>query len=276
VCTVGDGETEADMAHRMTDLKEVPMSTAKEKRKGDQTQILTQHPLRARRRPGPPGADAKPRPDQELEDAIRVLELIEQGVLPHDAPPALPVPVDAAGKPRRRLTAEDERALAERIQTWGDVDARNALVLANLGLVHLVANQMRRTGVRYEDLVQEGTLGLLRATETFEPDRNVRFSTYCVYWIRAKIQRYLQRLDRDDTPAIAGAEMETLAGGRRRRPRARSVSIDTPLDEDDDRSMGDVLTDNGEDPEDATLASSATPPSPRCSRASARRSATRA
>jgi len=253
VCTVGDGKTEADMAHRMTDLKEVPMSTAKEKRKGDQTQILTQHPLRARRRPGPPGADAKPRPDQELEDAIRVLELIEQGVLPHDAPPALPVPVDAAGKPRRRLTAEDERALAERIQTWGDVDARNALVLANLGLVHLVANQMRRTGVRYEDLVQEGTLGLLRATETFEPDRNVRFSTYCVYWIRAKIQRYLQRLDRDDTPAIAGAEMETLAGGRRRRPRARSVSIDTPLDEDDDRSMGDVLTDNGEDPEDATL-----------------------
>src|SRR5687768_10302467 len=143
--------------------------------------MLSQHPLRARRRPGPPGADAKPRPDQDLEDAIRVLELIESGVLPAQPPPALPVPVDAAGKPRRRLTAEDERALAERIQTWGDVDARNALVLANLGLVHLVANQMRRTGVRYEDLVQEGTLGLLRATETFEPDRNVRFSTYCVY-----------------------------------------------------------------------------------------------
>lgn len=219
----------------------------------DGTRILTQHPLRARRRPGPPGADAKPRPDQDLEDAIRVLELIDKGVLPANAPPELPVPVTAAGKPRRRLTAEDERALAERIQTWGDVDARNALVLANLGLVHLVANQMRRAGVRYEDLVQEGTLGLLRATETFEPDRNVRFSTYCVYWIRAKIQRYLQRLDRDDTPAIAGAEMETLAGGRRRRPRARSVSIDTPMDEDDDRSMGDVLADSSEDPEDHTL-----------------------
>jgi RNA polymerase sigma factor (sigma-70 family) len=182
-----------------------------------------------------------------------VLELIESGVLPADGPPQLPVPVDALGKPKRRLTAEDERLLGERIQTWGDVDARNALVLANLGLVHLVANQMRRPGVRYEDLVQEGTLGLLRATETFEPDRNVRFSTYCVYWIRAKIQRFLQRLDRDDTPAIAGAEMETLAGGRRRRPRARSVSIDTPMDEDDDRSMSDVLTDGSEDPEDATL-----------------------
>jgi DNA-directed RNA polymerase sigma subunit (sigma70/sigma32) len=74
-----------------------------------------------------------------------------------------------------------------------------------------------------------------------------------VYWIRAKIQRFLQRLDRDDTPAIAGAEMETLAGGRRRRPRARSLSIDTPMDDEDDRSVGDVLKDEGEDPEDATL-----------------------
>jgi RNA polymerase sigma factor (sigma-70 family) len=218
-----------------------------------ETNILSRHPLRVRRRPGPPGADAKLQPDQDLADAIHVLELIDDGVLPAGSPPSLPVPTDATGKPRRRLTAEEERALAERIQTWGDIDARNALVLANLGLVHLVANQMRRAAIRYEDLVQEGTVGLLRATETFEPDRNVRFSTYCVYWIRAKIQRFLQRLDRDDTPAIAGAEMETLAGGRRRRPRARSVSIDTPMETNDDRNMGDVLADQAEDPERATL-----------------------
>ena len=178
----------------------------------------SQHPLRARRRPGPPGAESAPAIENELEDAARILELVDQGVLPADGPPPLPIAVDAMGKPKKRLTAEDEQALAWRIQTWGDIDARNALVLANLGLVHLVANQMRRSGVRYEDMVQEGTLGLLRATETFEPDRGVRFSTYCVYWIRAKIQRLLQRLDRDDTPSIASAEMETLAGGRRRRP----------------------------------------------------------
>lgn len=217
---------------------------------------LSQHPLRARRRPGPPGADAPPAIETELEDAARVLELIESGVLPSEGPPALPVPVDASGKPRRRLTAEDEAALGYRIQTWGDIDARNALVLANLGLVHLVANQMRRSGVRYEDLVQEGTLGLLRATETFEPDRGVRFSTYCVYWIRAKIQRLLQRLDRDDTPSIAGAEMENLEGGRRRRPRARAVSLEAPLgsgSEGDERSVGDLVTDDGETPQDATL-----------------------
>jgi hypothetical protein len=138
---------------------------------------LAQHPMRARRRPGPPGAEARPQPEQDLEDASRVLELIENGTLPKDGPPALAIPCDANGKPRRRLTPEDEVELGYRIQTWGDLEARNALVLANLGLVHLVANQMRRNGIRYDDLVQEGTLGLLRATETFEPHRGIRFST---------------------------------------------------------------------------------------------------
>jgi len=216
---------------------------------------VSQHPLRARRRPGPPGADAAPAIESELEDAARILEMVEQGVLPSDGPPPLPVPVDATGRPRRRLTAEDECALAYRIQTWGDIDARNALVLANLGLVHLVANQMRRNGIRYEDIVQEGTLGLLRATETFEPDRGIRFSTYCVYWIRAKIQRLLQRVDRDENPSIAGAEMETLESGRRRRPRSRAVSLEAPVSsaDGDERSVGDLVKSEGDDPEDATL-----------------------
>ncbi len=210
------------------------------------------HPLRARRRPGPPGADAAPAIETELEDAARILELVEQGVLPADGPPPLPIPVDATGRPKRRLTAEDEQALAYRIQTWGDIDARNALVLANLGLVHLVANQMRRGGVRYEDLVQEGTLGLLRATETFEPNRGIRFSTYCVYWIRAKIQRLLQRTDKDDNPSIAGAEMETLDGGRRRRPRARAVSLDAPVSsaDGDERNVSDIISDDQDGPSD--------------------------
>jgi RNA polymerase sigma factor (sigma-70 family) len=210
--------------------------------------------LRAHRRPGPPGSDVMSQPEQDLEAASRVLELVDAGRLQMgEPPPPVRIPTDALGKPLRRLTAQDEYELGMRLQVWGDVDARNTLVLANLGLVHLVANQMRRQGLRYEDLVQEGTLGLLRATETFEPERGIRFSTYCVYWIRAKIQRYLQRLDRDDAPSISGAEMETLESGRRRRPKARAVSIDTPVDDDENRSFGEVLADKSEDPEDATI-----------------------
>lgn len=216
--------------------------------------MYSSHPLRARRRPGPPGADVRPQAEQDLEDAAKVLEMVETGALQkHVDSPPLPIPCDASGRPIRRLTVEDERELAFRIQTFGDIDARNTLVLANLGLVHLVANQMRRPHVRYDDLVQEGTLGLLRATETFEPDRGVRFSTYCVYWIRAKIQRFLQRLDRDDTPTIAGAEVETGERGRRRRPRARALSLENPVDDEEDRTLGDVISGQEEDPEDATL-----------------------
>jgi RNA polymerase sigma factor (sigma-70 family) len=224
----------------------------------NQTRLYTTHPLRARRRPGPPGQDARPRAEQDLEDAAKVLEMIESGVLDKGRPMETPlgIPCDATGRPLRRLTAKDEQDLAFRIQTFGDVDARNTMVLANLGLVHLVANQMRRPHIRYDDLVQEGTLGLLRATETFEPDRGVRFSTYCVYWIRAKIQRYLQRLDRDDVPSIAGANMVEDADGRRKRPRARKLSMSMPVGDDgEDRTLGDLIKNTEEDPQQMTLKS---------------------
>lgn len=222
--------------------------------KSKEEHMYSSHPLRARRRPGPPGAEVRPQGEQDLEMAQKVLDMVEEGVLAKGEEPApLPVPCDSTGRPRRRLTADDEKALAYRIQTYGDLEARNALVLANLGLVHLVANQMRRPNIRYDDLVQEGTLGLLRATETFEPDRGVRFSTYCVYWIRAKIQRYLQRLDRDDVPSIAGAAMEEIEIGRRRRPRARALSLEMPVDDEEDRTLGEVLPGDDEGPELQTL-----------------------
>ena len=146
------------------------------------------------------------------------------------------IPKDIHGKPLQRLTSEDEADLASRIQNHGDIDARNTLILANLGLVHLIANQLRRPYIRYEDLVQEGILGLMRATETFEPGRNIRFSTYSVYWIRAKIQRFLQKLDRDDIPKIAGADFIEDDQGRRKRPRARRLSMETKTDQEDGRT----------------------------------------
>jgi RNA polymerase sigma factor (sigma-70 family) len=199
--------------------------------------------------------DAPSAAELDIENAAHLLALVEDGQLEKGMQnEPLPVPVDAQGKPLRRLTADDEAALATRIQRSGDVDARNALVLANLGLVHLLANQMRRQGIRYDDLVQEGTLGLLRATETFDPTRNVRFSTYCVYWIRAKIQRFLQKGDKEDLPSIAGAEMQTEASGNRRRPRARALSLDAPIDASgESRTLSDVVSDDAEDPEDVTI-----------------------
>jgi RNA polymerase sigma factor (sigma-70 family) len=214
----------------------------------------SQSPLRAKRRPGPPGADAVQGPEAALEDAARILELVEDGTLTQATLPPLNIPLNKMGKPTRKLTAEEESELGYRIQTWGDVDARNILVMANLGLVHLVANQLRRPGYRHEDLVQEGTLGLLRATETFEPDRGIRFSTYCVFWIRAKVQRLLQKNDREELPVVPGAEMQDN-NGRRRRPRARALSLDAPVGTDDgeDRLFGDTIADGSFTPEHQVL-----------------------
>ena len=123
----------------------------------DEADLSAAELLRGERRPGPSGVHDPDLGDKTLSDAARVLRLIASGALknePMEAP--RDIPKDIHGKPLQRLTSEDEADLASRIQNHGDIDARNTLILANLGLVHLIANQLRRPYIRYEDLVQEG------------------------------------------------------------------------------------------------------------------------
>jgi RNA polymerase primary sigma factor len=72
-----------------------------------------------------------------------------------------------------------------------DNRAREALIMNHLGLVHLVAKKY--WGMPYEDLVQEGCIGLLIAIERFDPERGYHFSTYAIFWIRQSISRALQK-----------------------------------------------------------------------------------
>jgi RNA polymerase primary sigma factor len=83
----------------------------------------------------------------------------------------------------RLLTAADEIRLSRRIER-GDAEARQEMIEANLGLVRSVARRYSGRGVPYEDLVQEGTIGLVRAVEKFDHRRGLKFSTYAVWWIR--------------------------------------------------------------------------------------------
>jgi RNA polymerase sigma-32 factor len=91
------------------------------------------------------------------------------------------------------LTQEAERALARRWRETREPAAGHALVLANLRFVAKVAFEYRPYGVRLLDLIQEGNLGLLVAVDRFDPDRNVRLTTYAVWWIRAYIQEAIRR-----------------------------------------------------------------------------------
>jgi RNA polymerase primary sigma factor len=81
------------------------------------------------------------------------------------------------------LSAAEEVTLAKRIEQ-GDLQAKQRMIESNLRLVHAVARAYRGSSVPFADLVQEGTIGLVRAVERFDHSRGVKFSTYAVWWIR--------------------------------------------------------------------------------------------
>jgi RNA polymerase primary sigma factor len=81
------------------------------------------------------------------------------------------------------LSRTDEVALAKRIER-GDLKAKETMIESNLRLVHALARTFRGSGVPYTDLVQEGTVGLVRAVELFDHRRGLKFSTYATWWIR--------------------------------------------------------------------------------------------
>ena len=90
-----------------------------------------------------------------------------------------------------RLSADEERTLALRIQGSRDQDALTRLVEANLRFVVSYAKRYRGLGVSFLDLIHEGNLGLIEAARRFDPSRNVKFITYAVWWIREAMMHVL-------------------------------------------------------------------------------------
>ena len=93
----------------------------------------------------------------------------------------------------RFLERDEERALAESWRYRGDERALHELAAAHMRLVIALAARFRHYGLPIADLIQEGHVGLLEAAARFEPEREVRFSTYATWWIRASIQDYILR-----------------------------------------------------------------------------------
>ena len=91
------------------------------------------------------------------------------------------------------LEREEEHELAIRWHDEKDQVALDRLTSAHMRLVIAIAAKFRNFGLNMSDLIQEGHVGLLEAAARFEPDREVRFSTYATWWIRASIQDYILR-----------------------------------------------------------------------------------
>ncbi len=150
-------------------------------------------------------------------------------------------------------------------------EARDRLVMHNLRLVYSIAARYKGRGVGYLDLVQEGTLGLIRAAEKFEYEKGFRFSTYCFNWITQAVRRYVgdagnlirfpthvqeqigrlykerfaeqarTGMDGDTETLAAAAGMNTEKARELLQLRNLTVSLDAPKYDDDEESMMDSL-----------------------------------
>ena len=225
-----------------------------------------------------------------IDHGIELVEGVEHKAPPHEAPalaeeekgPKLDLTVEPSLDSLRLylreigkvplLTADEEVHLAKRIER-GDMAAKTQMIEANLRLVVSIAKGYLGRGLSFLDLIQEGSLGLIRAVEKFDYRKGYKFSTYATWWIRQAVTRAIadkartiripvhmveklnkvvhierqlvQRLGREPRPDEIAAELEMETDEVREilRMAQLPVSLEKPIGEDEESELGDFVPD---------------------------------
>ncbi len=138
------------------------------------------------------------------------------------------------------LEREHELDLARRWREQGDVAALHEMVSAYMRLVISTAARFRNYGLPMGDLVQEGNIGLMMAAARFEPERQVRFSTYATWWIRSAIQEYVLRTWSVVRTGTTAAQKSLFFGLRRLRAQIVG-NADGPISEQGRKQIAERL-----------------------------------
>jgi RNA polymerase primary sigma factor len=229
-----------------------------------------------------------------IDHSIELVEGFEHKALPHEEPPPaaaeeekvapkLDLTVEPSLDSLRLylreigkvplLTADQEVSLAKRIER-GDLNAKQHMIEANLRLVVSIAKAYLGRGLSFLDLIQEGSLGLIRAVEKFDYRKGYKFSTYATWWIRQAVTRAIadkartiripvhmveklnkvvhierqlvQRLGREPFPDEIAEELDIAPDEVREilRMSQLPISLEKPIGEDDDSSLGDFVPDD--------------------------------